>query len=224
MNLLAAVLSTFVYFAPSVVRAEAAGVVAPSAPFKLELERAYRLKESGQGAESAAVFAGVLRKDPRNHAAAMELGYLYVGLKRYDVAAKYLALASAQTPDDMRLRMDLAYAWQELKRPVAAAKEFEVVAAAPGEFQMQARRQLGYAHLAAGRLPEAAAQFEAVRAAQPLDGVVALQLGYAYSRMKNFEKAREAFGAAAVSGDLTVSQAAQAALKTIAEPLPAIAL
>ena len=174
--------------------------VAASVPFRKDLERGYRLKEQKRSAEAVAVFSAVLSKDPANHAALTELGYLHAGLKHYNSAAKYFRAASAQDPANMRLRMDLGYAEQALKRYDAAAEEFRIVGAHQGEFQDQAQKALaaissvpavsqegaaqrrlreqGYAALNRGDKDAAAKSFEAAVANDPTDAPALKQLGF----------------------------------------------
>jgi Flp pilus assembly protein TadD len=207
------------------VSASSQGVapVAPapaSAPFKKEFVRAYRLKAQNRDAEAAVVFSAILAKDPSNHAALTELGYLNVGLKHYETAALYLRSASAQDPENMRLRMDLAYALQTVKRPDDAAVQFRYVAEHVGEFQAQAQKALdatagqapaetpagakqrrmreqGYGALRRGDKVAAAKAFRSAIASDATDAAAFKQLGFLnieagrYSEAaSNFESAR----------------------------------
>lgn len=191
-----------------------------SAPLKKALARGYKLKEQKRDVEAVAAFSAVLAKDPENIAALTELGYLNENLHHRATAVKYLAAASARDPQNMRLRMDLGYAEQSVKRYSAAAAEFRLVAAQPGEFQSQARqaqdtvaaaeqagspaeaarRRLlaqGYAALKKGDKPAARRAFEAASAADAKDPVSRKELGYldlaqgrTESAAANFEAAR----------------------------------
>jgi len=187
---------------------------APRSPNKAQFERAYKLKEQKRDAQALAEFNAILRKDPRNHAALTEAGYLHASLKQYGPAAERLASASAQDPENMRLRMDLAYVQQARKRYAEANEQFQIVASKPGEFQEAAqaasleihrllaagnpaeakRRQAmerGYAALNRGAKAAARKEFAAVLAADPKDEAARKQLGFL-----NFEAGRYAEAAA----------------------------
>ncbi len=165
------------------------------------LARAYRLRAAKKNAESLAAFKRVLAVDPQNHAALMEAGYVYAGLKQWGSALKYLSQASAQDQSNLRLHMDIGYARQALKQYEDAGAEFKVVAQQPGEFQDQAqkaldslkgaaspetaadarhRRQLeqGYAALKRGDSAAARVKFESAVAADPKDAAALKQLGF----------------------------------------------
>lgn len=190
--------------------AQAGGLegAAPRSPHKAEFERAYKLKEQKRDVQALEAFNAILKKDPRNHAALTEAGYLHAGLKQYAPAAGRLSAASAQDPENMRLRMDLAYVLQALKRYAEANEQFQAVAAKPGEFQASAqsaslevhrllsagdpaeakRRQLmerGYAALKRGDRTAARRAFSAVTAKDPNDEAARKQLGFL-----NFEEGR----------------------------------
>lgn len=181
---------------------------AMKSPHKAEFERGYQLKERKQDAEALAVFNGILRQDPRNHAALTEAGYLHASLKQYAPAAERLAAASAQDPDNMRLRMDLGFVLQALKRYGAANEQFQAVAEKPGEFQeaaqaaaLEIHRQLaavspaeakrrkamerGYAALKRGDRTEARKAFVSAAAMDPKDDAARKQLGF-----MNFEEGK----------------------------------
>jgi tetratricopeptide (TPR) repeat protein len=169
-----------------------AAAVAPApaaSPVAKELERGYSLKDAKRSAEAIAVFEDVLKKDPSNHSALSELGYLNANRKFYKTAAKYLAAASAQEPGNMQLHMDLAYAYQSSKQNVAANKEFKIVAASSGPLQGEAKKALtiatvspqreqGYAALKTGDKAAALKAFEAAVASDPKDAVSLKQLGF----------------------------------------------
>lgn len=180
----------------------------PRSPHKAAFERAYQLKEQGRDVQALAAFDAILKKDPRNHAALTESGYLHAGLKQYGPAAARLSAASAQDPENMRLRMDLGYALQAQKRYAEANEQFQLVAAKPGEFQVAAqnaalevhrqlsagdpaeaarRRQMerGYAALKRGDKASARKAFAAVAAKDPNDEAARKQLGFL-----NFEEGR----------------------------------
>lgn len=182
--------------------------VAPRSPHQAAFERAYRLKEQKRDAQALAAFNAILKKDPGNHAALTEAGYLHASLKHYDSAVKHLAAASAQDPGNMRLRMDLGYAHQALKQYGAANEQFQIVAAKPGEFQApalgasaEARRLLaaghpaeakrqalmarGYDALKRGDKAAARGAFSAILAANPIDEPARKQLGF-----MNFEEGK----------------------------------
>ncbi|MBI2384759.1 MAG: tetratricopeptide repeat protein [Elusimicrobia bacterium] len=187
---------------------------APRSPHKAQFERAYKLKEQKRDTQALAAFNAILQKDPRDHAALTEAGYLHASLKQYGPAAERLSAASAQDPENMRLRMDLGYVQQARKRYAEADEQFRVVAAKPGEFQEAAqgasteihrllaagdpseakrRRAMerGYAALNRGAKAAARKEFAAVLAADPKDEAARKQLGFL-----NFEAGRFAEAAA----------------------------
>lgn len=180
---------------------------------KADLAKGYLMKEQNRVPEAIVAFGAVLKKDPKNHAALSELGYLHAGLKQNVSAAKFLGAAALQQPDNARLRMDLGYVYQALKRRGDAQVQFKAVVALPGEMQAVALKELGFMNLADGRLQAAAANFEALRVLTPTDLYSVLQLGYTYDRLRKADQAREAYSAALASGDEKVRDAAQAALK-----------
>lgn len=215
-NHLATALAAF-----AVLAASAAPSAHAASPLKGDLERGYLMKEQARVPEAVAAFGAVLKKDPKNQAALSELGYLHAGLKQNVPAAKYLGAAALQDPANMRLRMDLGYVYLALKRRGEAQAQFKAVAAKPGELQAQALKELGFMNIADGRLQAAVANLEALRALAPEDLYAVLQLGYTYDRLRKAEEAREAYTAALASGDETVRDAAQAALKSSASAAPA---
>src|SRR5581483_7426578 len=73
------------------------------------LEQGYQLLKQNRKIEALAAFTKVIEKEPENHAALIELGYLHAGLKHWRSAVKYLAAASAQDSENKRLHMDLGY-------------------------------------------------------------------------------------------------------------------
>lgn len=187
---------------------------ARKSPHRADFERAYELKESKRTTQALAAFAAILKKEPGNHAALLETGYLHASLKQHGPAAKHLAAASVQDPGNMRLRMDLGYAYQALKRYPEANEQFQVVAAAPGEFQAAAQAaslevhrlltatdspdakrrrgmERGYAALKRGDRAGARKAFAAVLAADPNDETARKQQGFL-----NFEEGRFAAAAA----------------------------
>lgn len=153
-----------------------------------------------------------------------EAGYQHVKRKQFASAAKRLSAAAARDPENMQLRMDLAYAYQAIKKHGAAMEQFRIVASKPGPFQAaaataaeSARKQRGYLNFEEGRYAAAAADFEAALALRPDDHVTALQLGYTFERLKKRERARESFTAALRSGDDKIREAAQNALQATAD-------
>jgi Flp pilus assembly protein TadD len=216
----AALSATCLFSGPAYSQGNAdAGAAAASPKVKSQLERAYRLKTDKKSAEAVAAFETILKSDPENHAATAELGYLHAGLKHWNSAVKYLGAASKQDESDMRLRMDLGYAYQALKNNDAARAEFARVAGQPGDFQAQAQSALeamkgapaaapgdskqrrlldqGYAALRRGDKITARKRFEAAVVNDPKDGAALKQLGFVNleegklsAAAANFEAAR----------------------------------
>lgn len=186
---------------------------------KARLEKAYSLMRADRSADAIPVLQDVLKTDPGNHAALLELGYLHAGLKQNVRAARYLKAALAQDPGNMRLHMDLGYVHQSLKDLEAAAREFELVAREPGEFQAQAqaaarvlkdaadagkpsdqgqRRRLeqGYAALRQGDRAFARKQFETALRSDPRNATIIRQLGHMSLESGDLPAAAERFEAA----------------------------
>jgi Flp pilus assembly protein TadD len=174
---------------------------------------------ANRNADAIPVLNGVLKIDPHNHAALVELGYLHAGLKHGSLAARYFKDALAQEPENMRLHMDLGYVYQSLKDFTAAVREFEVVAQASGEFQTQAqaavrvlkdardakmsadpgqRRLLeqGYAALRQGDQAFARKQFEAALLKDPDNASIIRQLGHMSLEAGDLQAAAQRFEAA----------------------------
>jgi uncharacterized protein HemY len=187
-------------------------------PVKADLEKGYRLKSENKPAEAAVAFGAVLKKDPTNHAANVELGYLNAGLKKWNAAAKYLSAAVTQDPANQRLRMDLGYVYQSLKKPAQAAEQFKAAAELGGEFQQQARAALdavgtpavvpsesdvkarkalerGYAALGKGDKASARKAFASVVASDPRNEAALKQLGFLNLSEKRFAEAAKNFEA-----------------------------
>lgn len=202
--------------------AAAQGAQAPQAPAQAQmrsrLAKAYELKEKNKPADAIAAFRQVLRTDPGNTEAIIELAYLHAGLRQWPAAAKYLRQASMQDPGNMRLRMDLAHALSAVDDAAGAAEQFRVVAAEPGEFQEKARQALstlgagaqaqqragyrktvneGWAALRRGDRAGARRKFEQALAMDPKDAGVIKQVGFLdlhdgkmEAAVRNFETAR----------------------------------
>jgi len=216
----AAASATCLFLAPAYSQGNStAGRATAGSPYKKELERGYRLKSQNRVPEAIAAFSAVAAKDPANHAALTELGYLNAGIKHYASAAKYLRAASEQEPDNMRLRMDLGYVLQSAKRPSDAAEQFRFVAERPGEFQDQAQKALtassaaapvedakdaaqrrlraaGYAALKRGDAAAASKSFTAAVANDPSDSASLKQLGFIELGAGRAARAAEHFEAA----------------------------
>jgi len=187
-------------------------------PLKAKLERGYDLLRANKNIEAMAVFSSVLKADPSNHAALIELGYLNARLKRYNSVLKFLRAASAQDPENMRLHMDMGYVMESLKDANGAAYEFELVAKEPGEFRSQAQTALkmmkessaavvktpvnskqkklleqGYAALRSGDNTMARRSFEAALKNDPQNTAILKQLGYLSLQEGNLISASEKF-------------------------------
>lgn len=130
-----------------------------------------------------------------------EAGYQLVQRKQFASGAKRLLAASTRDPENMQLRMDLAYAYQAAKKYADAEEQFQIVASKPGRFQAAAqtaageaarlqaedgpeaakRRALfakGYAAVERGDKAEARRVFSALLARDPKDETARKQMGY----------------------------------------------
>ncbi|MBI3547510.1 MAG: tetratricopeptide repeat protein [Elusimicrobia bacterium] len=190
------------------------------AQVKQQLERGYSLIRANKKSEAVQAFSTVLKSDPENHAALIELGYLQAGFKRWPSAVKYLKAASVQDPKNMRLHMDLGYAYQATKDFESAAKEFEDAASEPGEFQAQAQSALktvkdaqanvraaaaekqqktlesAYAALRSGDKQAARQRFQAAFKADAKNALAAKELGFLDLEAGSLKAASEHFEAA----------------------------
>ena len=195
------------------VGAAAEGGKAGGASAKAKLAKAYQLAAQKKPAEAIAAFNAVLKADPQNHDAVIELGYLHASLKHWATAARYMKSASEQEPGNMRLRMDLGYVLQSIKDHKGAAAEFAAVAREPGEFQAQAsaaqkaaedaagadRGRLldeGYAALKRGDRKAARRSFEGAVERDPKDAAALKQLGFLSLEQGRLEEAAASFAAA----------------------------
>lgn len=141
-----------------------------------------------------------------------EAGYQHIKRKQFISGAKRLSVASARDPENMQLRMDLAYAYQAAKKHAEAEAQFRIVASKPGDFQTaaaaaaeeiarqrsgageakrRARLEQGYAAVSRGDKAAARRAFGALLAADPKDEDARKQMGYL-----NFEEGRYADAAA----------------------------
>ncbi len=105
------------------------------------MSRAYELLKAGRAEDAASVMRELLRSDPGNRRARLELAYVDIGLKRWQEAVALLDALIEEEPSDMRLRMELGYARLALGQRAAASDEFALVALVPGEFQVRARAE-----------------------------------------------------------------------------------
>jgi len=151
-----------------------------------------------------------------------EAGYQHVKRRQFASAVKRLSAASTREPENMQLRMDLAYAYQAVKKHGEAEEHFRFVASRPGPFQAAAaaaadeaarqaagagpegakrRARLEQAYAAVGRGDKIAARraFQAILAADPKDAAARKQMGYL-----NFEDGRYADAAADFEAALAV--------------------
>ncbi|MBI3299890.1 MAG: tetratricopeptide repeat protein [Elusimicrobia bacterium] len=169
-------------------------------PSASPMSRAYDLLNAGRAAEAEGVLRDILREDPRNRQARLELAYLEVRAKRWKSAVVLLGDLLEADPADMRLRMELGYARQASGALAAAADDFAIVARGPSEFQDQAREALavlawqqspearaiasnalidrGYGELGRGETAAARESFRDALRADPGRAEVAKQLGY----------------------------------------------
>jgi Flp pilus assembly protein TadD len=164
------------------------------------LAKAYDLLKGNRTGEAAAVLGALVRDEPADGRARLELAYLDIRLKRWKEAVALLDSAIDADPGNPRLRMERGYARLELGELSAASDEFSSVAREPGEFQEQALTALkglegqttdsarkarvdaildqGYEDLRKKDNAAARAKFTEALAADPERTEVAKQLGY----------------------------------------------
>lgn len=162
----------------------------------------------------AVLLSTLAAAQPAPQDADAEAGYRLVKRGQFAAAAKRLSAASARDPENMQLRMDLAYAYQAVKKHAEAEANFRIVASKPGAFQAaaaaagdesarqraaagpegarrRARLASGYAAVGRGDKDGARRAFAALLAADPKDQEARKQMGYL-----NYEDARYADAAA----------------------------
>ncbi len=120
------------------------------------------------------------------------LGNIYLRQGRLEEAGAALRAELASHPADHRSRHVLATVLELDNQPVAALRELDLVLDAEPDFA-DARYLRGRILLEGGRVGEAAAQLLAAAELAPEDPNIRNQLGLAYRKLGNREKAREQF-------------------------------
>ena len=106
------------------------------------MNKAYGLLKAERPESAAAAFEEILKTEPSNRQAELELVYIRIRLKRWKEAVVLLDTLLEDDPSDMRLRMERGYARLALGERAAAADEFALVARETGQFQAQAKEAL----------------------------------------------------------------------------------
>lgn len=191
---------------------------------------AYALIAFGDDAGAAEVFERCLERDAANEAAALDLAFAYVRLKRSDEAqALFRRLAEAEdvaVRDSAREQLvqngpeptvpfdpayslaDEAYRALDAMEYARAATLFRRALALAPE-RVNYRKELAYAYLWLDDLEAAAAQFAQAVDEDPDDRRIALELGYTLARMNRWPEARGRLQSLAAGGDETVAAAAE---------------
>jgi tetratricopeptide (TPR) repeat protein len=104
--------------------------------------RVYDLLKADRPDEAAAILKEILRSDPEDRRARIELAYLYIRSKTWKEALALLDSLLEEDPTDMRLRMERGYVRQAMGELYAAADEFRIVLRESNEFHDQARDAL----------------------------------------------------------------------------------
>jgi FimV-like protein len=146
---------------------------------------------SGKQGSGVAEFEKALELDARNSTARLNLASLYLERKQYRRALSYLDTAEIRQSKDPVLLLALVEAYYGAAQAQSARETALRLARIPG-VEPNVHFSLGLVLAEHGEYPLAAGQFEAIPADER-DVAAEMNLGMAYSRLKNFEAARAAY-------------------------------
>lgn len=146
---------------------------------------------SGKQASGIAEFEKTLELDARNSTARLNLASVYLGEKQYRRALSYLGTAEIRGSQDPLLLLVLTEAYYGATQAQAARETALRLARLPG-VDRKVHFSLGLVLAEHGEYQLAAGQFEAIPADER-DVAAEMNLGMAYTRLKNFEAARAAY-------------------------------
>ncbi|KXK06088.1 MAG: tetratricopeptide repeat protein [Chlorobi bacterium OLB4] len=149
----------------------------------------------------------------------LQLGYDYINEGKYSDAIRIFEQHLISDPSDMTVRMQLAYLYKSQGRTFEAMREFEMVSlnstdneqvihAKDELFLLQKSKELNeldqaYSFLDKKMYSEAIAKFESYYSKNPNDMKVAMQLGYIYKMLKDYNNAIKYFEIIETSSPLT---------------------
>lgn len=106
------------------------------------LKQFYDLLKAKHYHQAADLLKEMLRLDPKNRRARIELVYLETRFKNWNNAIVLLDSLLKEDPSDMRLRMERGYALQSIGDLDMARDDFNIIAQTKNKFQNQARKAL----------------------------------------------------------------------------------
>lgn len=146
---------------------------------------------SGKQGRGIAEFEKALELDARNSTARLNLASVYLEKKQYRRALSYLDTAELRQSQDPVLLLALAEAYYGAAQAQPARETALRLARLPG-VESKVHFSLGLVLAEHGEYQLAAGQFEAIPADER-DVAAEMNLGMAYTRLKNFEAARAAY-------------------------------
>lgn len=165
-------------------------LLAPNWPsFRNNLALSYL--RAGKSVEAKAEFEHVMRLDPHNELASVNLASLCLHGKQYRQALAYLRNAQAESSTDASTTLDLAQAYFGVGETAAGVAALNRIATlAPSDEKL--RFAAGLLLAENRQYAVAATQFEAIPV-EDRDFAVCQNLGLAYSRLRRHEEAQKAF-------------------------------
>ncbi len=175
-------------------------------------------------------FRLALTANPSNADWRTDLAYAELAAGSPKDAARDFETVYRDHPEQLKIALELGYAYLQLNDNVTAEKYFTAAASSvvpeisqPArlalqslrESELQARKQKAYALLDQGSRKAALSLFEQAHVADPSDSTVTMQLGYLYQAMGKLAKAREMFEAERYNQDPRVSSQATSALTEV---------
>ncbi|MGC1906096.1 MAG: tetratricopeptide repeat protein [Candidatus Acidiferrum sp.] len=146
---------------------------------------------SGKQGSGIAEFEKALELDARNSTARLNLAGIYLEKKQYRRALSYLDTAEIRQSQDPVLLLALTEAYYGAAQTQPARETALRLAHLPG-LESKVHFSLGLVLAEHGEYQLAAGQFEAIPAGER-DVATEMNLGMAYTRLKNFEAARAAY-------------------------------
>jgi tetratricopeptide (TPR) repeat protein len=149
------------------------------------------LLRSGNQATGINEFRKALEIDPANKTANLNLGSLYLASKQYELAVRCFQAAQVERSQDPAALLELTGAYFGAGNARAGRNTAERLARIPG-LPPAGHFSLGLQLAAHGEYDLAAQQFAAIPASDR-DVAADLNLGMAYSKLKRFQEARQAY-------------------------------
>jgi Flp pilus assembly protein TadD len=149
------------------------------------------LMRSGDASDSEAEFGRVLKIDPNNTLANLNLGSLLLKKKQFEQAIHCFQAARVEQSQDAVSLLELAEAYFGAEKTTAARRAALRIAEVAGA-DSRIHFTLGLLLAEHGEYAMAVGQFEAIPPGER-DAAADLNLGMAYSRLGRFEQARQAY-------------------------------